>query len=67
MEAVCKAYAKTPAQVALNWLVSARNVFAIPRASRAEHVKENLGASGWELKPEDRAQLEAAFPRWKSG
>jgi len=63
MEAVCKAYAKTPAQVALNWLVSRRNVFAIPRASRAEHVKENLGASGWELKPEDRAQLEAAFPR----
>ena len=67
MEAVCKAYAKTPAQVALNWLVSGRNVFAIPRASRAEHVKENLGASGWELKPEDRAQLETAFPRWKSG
>lgn len=63
MDAVCKAYAKTPAQVALNWLVAGRNVFAIPRASRAEHVKENLGASGWELKPEDRARLEAAFPR----
>jgi diketogulonate reductase-like aldo/keto reductase len=63
MEAVSKAYSKTPAQVALNWLVTGRNVFAIPRASRAEHVEENLGASGWEVKPEDRAQLEAAFPR----
>ena len=63
MSAVCKAYGKTPAQVALNWLVSGRNVFAIPRASRAQHVKEILGASGWELKTEDRAQLEAAFPR----
>jgi len=63
MSTVCKAYGKTPAQVALNWLVSGRNVFAIPRASRAQHVKEDLGASGWELKPEDRAQLEAAFPR----
>jgi diketogulonate reductase-like aldo/keto reductase len=63
MEAVCKAYGKTPAQVALNWLVTGRNVFAIPRASRAQHVRENLGASGWELRPEDRAQLEAAFPR----
>ena len=61
--AICKAYSKTPAQVALNWLVTGRNVFAIPRASRAEHVRENLGASGWEMKPEDRAQLEAAFPR----
>jgi diketogulonate reductase-like aldo/keto reductase len=63
MEAICKAYSRTPAQVALNWLVSRRNVFAIPRASRAKHVTENLGASGWEMRPEDRAQLEAAFPR----
>jgi len=63
MEAICNEYAKTPAQVALNWLVSGRNVFAIPRASMAVHVRENLGASGWDLKPEDRAQLEAAFPR----
>jgi diketogulonate reductase-like aldo/keto reductase len=63
MEAVCKAYSRTPAQVALNWLVSGRGVFAIPRASRAEHVRENLGASGWELRPDDRALLETAFPR----
>ncbi len=63
METVCKAYSKTPAQVALNWLVSGRDVFAIPRASRAEHVKENLGASDWQLTPEDRKLLEAAFPR----
>jgi len=63
MEAACKAYSKTPAQVALNWLVTGRNVFAIPRASRAEHVRENLGASGWALRTEDRAQLETAFPR----
>lgn len=63
MAAVCKAYARTPAQVALNWLISGRNVFAIPRASRVDHVKEDLGASGWELKPEDRAQLDASFPR----
>lgn len=63
MDAICEAYSKTPAQVALNWLVSGRNVFAIPRASRADHVKEDLSASGWELKPEDKAMLERAFPR----
>jgi diketogulonate reductase-like aldo/keto reductase len=62
IEAVCKSCSKTPAQVALNWLVARRNVFAIPRASRAEHVADNLGASGWELKPEDREQLDGAFP-----
>ena len=63
MGAMCKTYSKTPAQVALNWLVSGRNVFAIPRASRSGHVKENIGASGWELKPEDKALLETTFPR----
>jgi diketogulonate reductase-like aldo/keto reductase len=63
MEAICKAHAKTPAQVALNWLVSGRNVFAIPRASKAAHVRQNLDASGWELKPEERAQLEMAFAK----
>lgn len=63
MGAACGAYSKTPAQVALNWLVSRRNVFAIPRASTAAHVKEDLVASGWEMRPEDTAQLEAAYPR----
>lgn len=63
IDAVGKRHSKTAAQVALNWLVSRENVFAIPRASRAEHVGENLGASGWELSGEDRARLEAAFPR----
>lgn len=62
MEQVCKEYSKTPAQVALGWLVSRENVFAIPRASRAEHVVENTGGSGWELRPEDRGRLEALFP-----
>ena len=63
MEPIAKAYSRTPAQIALNWLVSGRNVFAIPRASKADHVREDIDASGWELKPEERARLEAAFPR----
>lgn len=62
MSAVCSAYSKTPAQVALNWLVSGRDVFAIPRASRVAHVTENLSASGWVMQPEDRARLDTAFP-----
>jgi diketogulonate reductase-like aldo/keto reductase len=63
MEAICKAYSKKPAQVALNWLVSGRDVFAIPRASRVEHVRDDLGGSGWEMQPEDRSLLQAAFPK----
>lgn len=61
MEKVCKRNSKTPTQVALNWLVTKPGVFAIPRASTPDHVRENLGASGWQLGAEDIAELEAAY------
>jgi diketogulonate reductase-like aldo/keto reductase len=62
MEKVCRRNSKSPSQVALNWLVSKPGVFAIPRASTAEHVRSNIGASGWRLSVQDIADLEAAFP-----
>jgi len=62
MEAVCRRNSKTPAQVALNWLVSRPCVFAIPRASRPSHVKEDLGGSDWRLSDSDKADLEKEFP-----
>jgi len=49
---------KTPAQIALNWLVNrSRVVFPIPRASRPERVVENAGATGWRLGDADMARL----------
>jgi diketogulonate reductase-like aldo/keto reductase len=62
MLAVCRRNSKTPAQVALNWLASKAGVFPIPRASRANHVVEDLGASDWRLGDADVAELEKAFP-----
>jgi len=62
VEAVCLRNSKTPAQVAINWLVSKPGVFAIPRASRPRHVMEDIGGSGWRLSDADRAELEVAFP-----
>jgi diketogulonate reductase-like aldo/keto reductase len=61
-EAICRRNSKTPAQVALNWLVSKPDVFAIPRASRPSHVVENLGGSDWRLSDSDNADLEKEFP-----
>lgn len=52
---------KTRAQVALRWLADKPNVFPIPRASMDVHVLEDAGASGWELSPQDRADLEGRF------
>jgi diketogulonate reductase-like aldo/keto reductase len=53
---------KTPRQVILNFLTREPNVFAIPKASRVEHVEENAGAAGWHLDAEDSAAIDAAFP-----
>lgn len=52
---------KTPAQIAINWLMSkSRMVFPIPRASRPERVIENAGTIGWSLEAEDVKKLEEA-------
>jgi diketogulonate reductase-like aldo/keto reductase len=50
---------KTPAQIALNWLVNkSKVVFPIPRASRAQRVVENVGAVGWILDASDLVKLD---------
>lgn len=52
---------RTPSQLALRWLAMKTNVFPIPRASRQAHVKENVGACGWELSQNDDSELESIF------
>ena len=46
-------YNKTPAQVALSWLVHRDNTFPIPKASNPEHMKEDIEAAGIKLSSED--------------
>lgn len=49
---------KTPAQIALNWLLNTGTiVFPIPRASRPSRVIEDAGAAGWRMEPEDMTKL----------
>jgi diketogulonate reductase-like aldo/keto reductase len=43
---------KTEAQAALNWVISKEGVIALSKASTAERVTENSGASGWRLPPD---------------
>ncbi|NEQ20389.1 MAG: aldo/keto reductase [Microcoleus sp. SIO2G3] len=59
-------YDRTPAQVALNWLVAQGNVVPIPGAKTAQQAKQNAGALGWSLNPEDVAQLEQVSRPWLS-
>ncbi len=61
LAAVAAKHGKTPAQVALNWLISQNNVIAIPKAGSVEHARENAGAAGWKLTPEDLEMIEKEF------
>lgn len=63
LAAVARARGVTPRQVALAFLVRHPSVFAIPKASRADHAVENAAAGDLVLTPEEIARIEAAFPR----
>jgi len=61
LDEIARKYAKTRAQVALNWLIAKDAVVAIPKAAHLQHVRENAGAVGWSLSREDHDALSAAF------
>jgi len=51
-------YKKTPAQIAINWLISKKNIVTIPKTSQRQHLLENTGALGWSLSAEDSLKLD---------
>ena len=54
LRSLAEKYNKTPAQIALNWLVKySPTIVPIPGAKTPEQVVENAGAIGWELSYED--------------
>jgi diketogulonate reductase-like aldo/keto reductase len=50
------------AQIALAWVMAQDGVIAIPKASRQEHVRQNVAALNIKLTPQDLADLDRAFP-----
>lgn len=54
---------KTPAQVALNWLIGQERVLPIPGAKTAAQATGNAGALGWALRPTEVEALATAFAR----
>ncbi|WFO75674.1 aldo/keto reductase [Desulfurococcaceae archaeon MEX13E-LK6-19] len=52
-------YGKTPAQIALNWLIMySPLIVPIPGAKKPEQVVDNAGAVGWRLSYEDWRRLD---------
>jgi diketogulonate reductase-like aldo/keto reductase len=60
LEQIAAAHKKSIAQVALNWIISRKGVIAIPKASDAAHMRENAGASGWELSKKEIGEISKA-------
>ena len=61
LQTIAGRHGKTSRQVALNFLTRRNSLFAIPKASRVEHVRENSGGAGWKLTVEDLKLIDDAF------
>jgi aryl-alcohol dehydrogenase-like predicted oxidoreductase len=71
LDAVAAETGRTVPQVALNWLLQRPTVASIIIGARnEEQLRQNLGAVGWSLSPEQVARLDAAsavakpYPYW---
>jgi len=63
LQAIADAHKASARQVALAFLTRAPSVFAIPKASSAEHAADNAGAGKLSLSDSEIAALDKAFPR----
>ena len=71
LDEVAKETGKTVPQVALNWLLQRPSISTVIFGARnEEQLRQNLGAVGWNLSPEQVAKLDAAsdvkpvYPYW---
>jgi len=63
LDAVAAKHGVSARQVVLAWVSRTPSLLAIPKASRAAHVRENARALRLTLDAEDLTTLERAFPR----
>lgn len=59
---IAHAHNATPSQVLLGFLLAQKDIFPIPRSSRAEHTLENAAAMELVLTTEEVKALDRAFP-----
>ena len=71
MDGIAKETGKSVVQIALNWLLQRPTVSSVILGARnEEQLRQNLGAAGWKLTPEQIATLDAAsetaptYPYW---
>jgi diketogulonate reductase-like aldo/keto reductase len=62
MDEMAQKYNASYAQIALNWLVSQKDVIAIPKATSRAHLQENFDATSWTMDVEDIERLRKEYP-----
>jgi diketogulonate reductase-like aldo/keto reductase len=62
LQEIGRKHGASPFQIALAWLLQKPGVICIPKASTADHVRDNHRALEIELSPEDLRAIDAAFP-----
>ena len=58
-------YSKSPAQVALRWLIENESVLPIPGAKNGKQAAENAGALSFSLTPAEIKALSQATQAWR--
>lgn len=61
LQSLCKKYEKTPAQIAINWLISQKNVITLAKCGSKKHLDEALDAINWSMEEEDIELLRTDF------
>jgi len=59
---MCEKYSKTPSQIAINWLISQKNIITLSKTRNKLHLDENLGSIGWNMENADIEKLRNEFP-----
>jgi len=62
LESIAQAHGATARQVALRFLVRRPSLFAIPKASREAHLRDNAAAAALRLSPAELQRIDEAFP-----
>ncbi|MBU0791694.1 MAG: aldo/keto reductase, partial [Gammaproteobacteria bacterium] len=65
LEKIAKYYDKTISQIVLNWIVNHRNVIAIPKAVKREHLKQNATSTDFNLWQEHYTEIDNLFPEMR--
>lgn len=58
---IAERHSKKPSQVILNWLISHKQVIAIPKASNINHIKDNASSADFDLTEADIRRIDETF------